>query len=122
MLSEVRASQGACCEQNALVPVEHPDRLVVLADRLGDVNEQLPAVVNEVLRNKALNLVVEHITIKDESGNELDVEAIQRELSGEPPRAESEEADESAETAETETSAETSSSESAEADQGDKKD
>ncbi|MBX6767322.1 MAG: trigger factor [Actinomadura rubrobrunea] len=83
-------------------------------------NNQLPAVVNEVLRNKALNLVVEHITIKDESGNKLDVEAIQRELSGEPPRAESEE--EAEETSETETSAESSSTETAEAEQADKKD
>lgn len=45
-------------------------------------NNQLPAIVSEVLRNKALNLVVEHVTVKDESGNEIDVESLQRELSG----------------------------------------
>ncbi|WP_433335441.1 trigger factor [Spirillospora sp. CA-294931] len=45
-------------------------------------NNQLPAIVSEVLRSKALNLIVEHVTIKDESGNELDVEAIRRELDG----------------------------------------
>ena len=42
----------------------------------------------EVLRNKALNLVVEHATVKDESGNVIDVDAVQRELSGETVRAE----------------------------------
>jgi trigger factor len=46
-------------------------------------NNQLPAIVSEVLRSKALNLVVEHVTVKDESGNEIDVEAVQRELNGE---------------------------------------
>ncbi|TDD86070.1 trigger factor [Actinomadura rubrisoli] len=45
-------------------------------------NNQLPAIVSEVLRSKALNLVVEHVTVKDESGNEIDVEAVQRELNG----------------------------------------
>ncbi|GAA4145576.1 trigger factor [Actinomadura keratinilytica] len=57
-------------------------------------NNQLPAIVAEVLRNKALNLVVEHVSLKDESGNQLDVAAIQRELSGETVRAESEDAQE----------------------------
>ncbi|MFI6521068.1 trigger factor [Spirillospora sp. NPDC050679] len=46
-------------------------------------NNQLPAIVSEVLRNKALNLIVEHVTIKDESGNVIDAEAVQRELNGE---------------------------------------
>lgn len=46
-------------------------------------NNQLPAIVSEVLRSKALNLVVEHVSIKDESGNVIDVEAVQRELNGE---------------------------------------
>lgn len=46
-------------------------------------NNQLPAIVSEVLRSKALNLVVEHVTVKDESGNEIDVDAVQRELNGE---------------------------------------
>jgi trigger factor len=68
-------------------------------------NNQLPAIVSEVLRSKALNLVVEHVTVKDESGNEIDVDAVQRELNGETGEtvqageaAESDEADESAET------------------------
>ncbi|XVQ09188.1 trigger factor [Spirillospora sp. CA-255316] len=46
-------------------------------------NNQLPAIVSEVLRSKALNLLVEHVTVKDESGNVIDVEAVRRELSGE---------------------------------------
>ncbi|MBE1538038.1 trigger factor [Actinomadura algeriensis] len=58
-------------------------------------NNQLPAIVSEVLRSKALNLVVEHVTVKDESGNEIDVEAVQRELNGE--TGETVEADESGE-------------------------
>ncbi|MFC5183007.1 trigger factor [Actinomadura harenae] len=45
-------------------------------------NNQLPAIVSEVLRSKALNLIVEHIVLKTESGEVLDVEAIQRELNG----------------------------------------
>ncbi|MEV5574118.1 trigger factor [Spirillospora sp. NPDC052269] len=45
-------------------------------------NNQLPAIVSEVLRSKALNLIVEHIVLKTESGETLDVEAIQRELNG----------------------------------------
>ncbi|GAA4384360.1 trigger factor [Actinomadura sp. NPDC048032] len=51
-------------------------------------NNQLPAIVSEVLRSKALNLVVEHVTVKDESGNEIDVDAVQRELNGETVQAE----------------------------------
>ncbi|MEV3921700.1 trigger factor [Actinomadura coerulea] len=51
-------------------------------------NNQLPAIVSEVLRSKALNLVVEHVTVKDESGNEIDVDAVQRELNGETAEAE----------------------------------
>ena len=51
-------------------------------------NNQLPAIVSEVLRSKALNLVVEHVTVKDESGNEIDVDAVQRELNGETAQAE----------------------------------
>ncbi|MFC4911268.1 trigger factor [Actinomadura gamaensis] len=45
-------------------------------------NNQLPAIVSEVLRSKALNLIVEHVVLKTESGETLDVEAIQRELNG----------------------------------------
>ncbi|WP_018658326.1 trigger factor [Actinomadura flavalba] len=61
-------------------------------------NNQLPAIVAEVLRNKALNLIVEHVTIKDEAGNEIDAAALQRELNGETVEVESE-ADAEAETA-----------------------
>ncbi|RSN66819.1 trigger factor [Actinomadura sp. WAC 06369] len=57
-------------------------------------NNQLPAIVSEVLRSKALNLVVEHVSVKDESGNVIDVEAVQRELNGE--TGETVEADEDA--------------------------
>ncbi|QKG21328.1 trigger factor [Actinomadura verrucosospora] len=64
-------------------------------------NNQLPAIVSEVLRSKALNLVVEHVTIKDESGNVIDVEAVQRELNGETAEAAEDEAGTEAETAET---------------------
>ncbi|WP_395107188.1 trigger factor [Actinomadura sp. SCN-SB] len=46
-------------------------------------NNQLPAIVSEVLRSKALNLLVEHVTVKDTAGNEVDVEAIRRELNNE---------------------------------------
>ncbi|GLZ07679.1 trigger factor [Actinomadura sp. NBRC 104412] len=46
-------------------------------------NNQLPAIVSEVLRSKALNLLVEHVTVKDASGNEVDIEAIRRELNNE---------------------------------------
>jgi trigger factor len=53
---------------------------------------QLPALVSEVLRTKSLNLLVQNVKITDESGTELDVEAIQRELSGETVQATSEEA------------------------------
>ncbi|MFF5260305.1 trigger factor [Actinomadura viridis] len=67
-------------------------------------NNQLPAIVSEVLRSKALNLLVEHVTVKDESGNEIDVEAVRRELSGETVQAETEtETEDGAETAEAET-------------------
>ncbi|GAA1828197.1 trigger factor [Actinomadura chokoriensis] len=62
-------------------------------------NNQLPAIVSEVLRSKALNLVVEHVTVKDESGNEIDVEAVQRELNGETVQAEGAEGGETAEDA-----------------------
>lgn len=53
-------------------------------------NNQLPAIVSEVLRSKALNLVVEHVTVKDESGNEIDLAAVQRELNGETAQADGE--------------------------------
>ncbi|HEX2315189.1 MAG TPA: trigger factor [Thermomonospora sp.] len=53
-----------------------------LAQHLTD-SGQIPALVSEVLRNKALNLLVEHVKVTDEAGNELDIDAIQRELNGE---------------------------------------
>ncbi len=53
-----------------------------LAQHLTD-SGQIPALVSEVLRTKALNLLVEHVKIKDESGNEIDPEAIRKELNGE---------------------------------------
>ncbi|CND72053.1 trigger factor (TF) protein TIG [Mycobacterium tuberculosis] len=74
-------------------------------------NNQLPAIVSEVLRSKALNLVVEHVTVKDESGNEIDVEAVQRELNGETGETvqaeDAEDADGAAESAESAESEET---------------
>ncbi|MCP9949556.1 trigger factor [Actinomadura madurae] len=70
-------------------------------------NNQLPAIVSEVLRSKALNLVVEHVTVKDESGNEIDVDALQRELNGETAQAEDAEGVEDAESAEDAAPAET---------------
>ncbi|MEU9020230.1 trigger factor [Actinomadura sp. NPDC048394] len=83
-------------------------------------NNQLPAIVSEVLRSKALNLVVEHVTIKDESGNVIDVEAVQRELNGETADAEAADDAEAAEAAGAETaeageSAEETPAETAEA-------
>jgi trigger factor len=53
-----------------------------LAEHLTE-SGQLPALVSEVLRNKALNLIVEHVKVTEESGTELDVEAIRQEISGE---------------------------------------
>ena len=46
-------------------------------------NNQIPALVAEVLRSKALNLIVEHVKISDESGNELDLEELRKEINGE---------------------------------------
>jgi trigger factor len=63
---------------------------------------QLPALVSEVLRNKALNLIVEHVKVTEESGAELDVEAIRKEISGETVAVgEADEADEVGEAGET---------------------
>jgi trigger factor len=53
-----------------------------LAQHLQD-SGQIPALVSEVLRTKSLNLLVEHVKASDESGNELDLEAIRKELNGE---------------------------------------
>ncbi|MQA95342.1 MAG: trigger factor, partial [Streptosporangiales bacterium] len=72
-----------------------------LAQHLVESN-QISVAYTEVLRGKALSLVVEHAKVTDEDGNEVDVMAVQREAEGG-----EEEADESAEvTAET-TDAET---------------
>jgi trigger factor len=68
-----------------------PDQL---AQHLQD-SGQIGALYREVLRSKALNLLVEHVTLKDESGNEIDVEALRRELSGETVSATESEASES---------------------------
>jgi len=70
-----------------------------LADHLTQ-SGQLPALVSEVLRNKALNLLVEHVKITDEAGNAVDIEALRRELSGEAAQPEAEAAEESADKAE----------------------
>ena len=53
----------------------------VLAQHLTE-NNQLPAIVSEVLRSKALNLVVEHVKAADENGNELDLAALQKRAAG----------------------------------------
>jgi trigger factor len=53
-----------------------------LAEHLTE-SGQLPSLVSEVLRNKALNLIVEHVKVTEESGTELDLEAIRHEISGE---------------------------------------
>lgn len=55
-------------------------------------NNQIPALVAEVLRSKALNLVVEHVKITDSAGNELDVEELRREINGETAQEEAAEA------------------------------
>jgi trigger factor len=60
-----------------------PDQL---AQRLTETG-QLPALVTDVLRNKALALLVEHVKVTDESGKEVDIKAIQREADAERPGA-----------------------------------
>ena len=77
---------------NALQMGVQPD---VLAKHLTE-NGQIPAIVSEVLRTKALNLVVEHVKAKDESGADVDLAALQRGLSGEA-EAEAEDDSEAAE-------------------------
>ncbi len=59
----------------------------VLAKHLTE-NNQIPAVVSEVLRTKALNLVVEHVKATDENGEQIDLAALQRQLSGQQDDAE----------------------------------
>ena len=53
-----------------------------LAEHLTE-SGQLPALVSEVLRNKTLNLIVEHVKVTEESGTELDIEAIRTEINAE---------------------------------------
>jgi hypothetical protein len=54
----------------------------VLAQHLTE-NNQIPAIVSEVLRSKALNLVVEHVKATDDKGNDVDVAAmLQHEAGG----------------------------------------
>ena len=65
--------------RNAMQMGVQPD---VLAKHLTE-NGQIPAVVSEVLRTKALNLVVEHVKATDESGADIDIAALQRQESGE---------------------------------------
>ncbi len=63
---------------NALQMGVQPD---VLAQHLTE-NNQIPAIVSEVLRTKALNLVVEHVKATDDKGEELDLGALQRKAAG----------------------------------------
>ncbi|WP_106399982.1 trigger factor [Actinocorallia populi] len=60
-------------------------------------NNQIPALVAEVLRSKALNLIVEHVKISDESGNELDLDELRKEINGETVTAGADEGPEAAE-------------------------
>jgi trigger factor len=80
----------------------------VLAKHLTE-NNQIPAVVSEVLRSKALNLVVENVKVTDDKGNEVDIAAMLRHEGGldddlieviEPEADESAEATETTETTE----------------------
>jgi trigger factor len=61
---------------------------------------QIPALVSEVLRTKSLDVLLEHVKIKDESGAELDLETLRGELEGEAEAGE--EADQEAQAAEPE--------------------
>jgi trigger factor len=74
---------------NAMQMGVQPD---VLAQHLTE-NGQIPAVVSEVLRSKALNLVVEHLKATDENGAEIDLAALQRRAAGETEEGETEEED-----------------------------
>jgi trigger factor len=55
---------------------------------------QIPALVSEVLRTKSLNVLLEHVKIKDESGTELDLETLRGELDGDSETGEEAEATE----------------------------
>jgi trigger factor len=81
----------------------------VLAKHLTE-NNQIPAVVSEVLRSKALNLVVEHVKATDDKGAEVDIAAMLRHEAGE-----DEEHAETTATAEAETAEAAETSETGEA-------
>ena len=90
--------------RNAAAMGVQPD---VLAKHLTE-NNQIPAVVAEVLRSKALNLVVEHVKATDDKGNDVDITAMLRHEAGEDDAheapadtAENAEADEATEAEET---------------------
>jgi trigger factor len=65
--------------RNAMQMGVQPD---VLAQHLTE-NNQIPAIVSEVLRSKALNLVVEHVKATDDKGNDVDITAMLRHEAGE---------------------------------------
>jgi trigger factor len=64
--------------RNAMQMGVQPD---VLAKHLTE-NNQIPAVVSEVLRSKALNLVVEHVKATDDNGNDVDIAGMLRHEAG----------------------------------------
>ncbi len=64
---------------NALQMGVQPD---VLAKHLTE-NGQIPAVVSEVLRTKALNLVITHVKATDDKGADVDLAALQSRAAGE---------------------------------------
>ncbi|MFB9833181.1 trigger factor [Actinoallomurus acaciae] len=95
--------------RNAMSMGVQPD---VLAKHLTE-NNQIPAVVSEVLRSKALNLVVEHVKATDDKGAEVDIASMLRHEAGE---------DEEAAEADAAVEAETEAAETAEtAEAGDEK-
>jgi trigger factor len=57
---------------------------------------QIPALVSEVLRSKSLEVLLEHVKIVEESGAELDLEALRGEIDGESEAGEEVEAAEAA--------------------------
>jgi trigger factor len=57
---------------------------------------QIPALVSEVLRSKSLEVLLEHVKIVEESGAELDLEALRGEIDGESEAGEEVEATEAA--------------------------
>jgi trigger factor len=78
--------------QQAMQMGVQPDQLAKHLTESG----QIPALVTDVLRNKALSLLVEHVKVTDESGNEVDLKAIQGEAMGDTVDAEGANADSAA--------------------------